>query len=778
MKTIIWLCTALFSVHVALGAPLLVADGQPRAEIVVAETPKRLAKLAASELQAYLEAISGATLPIVTEPSSDRLAIYVGESEYTKQLGIATDGLRHGAYHQKSGDTWLALVGGDRDYEPIEPWARNHKDRERAQQEWEQITGKSWHNPMDSVFRSYNRELDLWTFDEGGSLQAVYAWLRELGVRWYMPGELGEIVPQRATIQLPNVDRTVAPDMPYRSLRLGNVPHYSRDDYLWHLRLGLNDQDLAGSHGMREITSGEAMKQAHPEYYALYGGKRDTEFRGSGHACFSAKGLREETIAYARAVFDHFDLPAVSVFPQDGYRACGCEMCTGKSASELVWGFVNEVARELYKRHPDRYVVGGAYTTYQTAPETIETFSPNIVVRLSWMRPGLDDAERWEAYTTVVEEWLKRLPDKQFMRNSNIHWTASPDFPIIFPHSIAREFQYLKGHCLGEASSVPRIPQDRWQNVPLSHLNIYLIASYLWDADQPLDPLLDDYYTSFYGPAAEAMRDAFTFAEKTYPRKRKPTARQVSLKDSITLVKKVQAAREAAGDSIHGQRVQAILDNLTPLDKLEQELAEQIALGDPRKDARIAVAVAPGEDAPRYDLRELVSGKPVEVDTTFQVTWEGDAIVFDVHCDEPDMANIPITQDVWGGDSVAILLETQAHSYYHIEVNPDGALFDADRAEGRTNDMAQWQSRAEIETEKGEDFWRLRVRIPVVSVDVGADDPLHFVVGGKPTQAEPWFFQVGRSRGLDAERQVYGFSPTKGKRNYHQPLSFARLVTE
>ncbi len=56
--------------------PYLVRDGQPNAEIVVAEEAPRTTRLAAAELQKYLAKISGATLPIVTEPTgSDRVRI-------------------------------------------------------------------------------------------------------------------------------------------------------------------------------------------------------------------------------------------------------------------------------------------------------------------------------------------------------------------------------------------------------------------------------------------------------------------------------------------------------------------------------------------------------------------------------------------------------------------------------------------------------------------------------------------------------------------------------
>lgn len=39
------------------------------------------------------------------------------------------------------------------------------------------------------------------------------------------------------------------------------------------------------------------------------------------------------------------------------------------------------------------------------------------------------------------------------------------------------------------------------------------------------------------------------------------------------------------------------------------------------------------------------------------------AILFEVVCQESDMENIPMTRNVRGGDSVAILLETPFHSY-------------------------------------------------------------------------------------------------------------------
>src|SRR5690606_4785451 len=122
----------------------------------------------------------------------------------------------------------------------------------------------------------------------------------------------------------------------------------------------------------------EYMQQNYPEYFALYRGERDTGYRGTGHACFSSPGLQRETVKYVRAVFDHFDEPAVDLWPQDGLHSCGCELCAGKSDSEAVWEFIDRVAREVYETHPDRLITGGAYSSYAQPPDSIAQFSPNV----------------------------------------------------------------------------------------------------------------------------------------------------------------------------------------------------------------------------------------------------------------------------------------------------------------------------------------------------------------------------------------------------------------
>ena len=64
------LCGAgLLLPSLAVAEPWIIEEGQARASIVTAEDPPRRVKLAAAELQTYLERITGARLPVGAEPS-------------------------------------------------------------------------------------------------------------------------------------------------------------------------------------------------------------------------------------------------------------------------------------------------------------------------------------------------------------------------------------------------------------------------------------------------------------------------------------------------------------------------------------------------------------------------------------------------------------------------------------------------------------------------------------------------------------------------------------
>ena len=806
-------------ISAAAGKPHIVEGGKPNAQIVVPEKRPRMVALAALELQHYIKEISGATLPIATSPGPLPVNIFVGKSKHTAQLGVDDEGLRYGAYRAVSGDNWLVLLGHDEDYTPPEPWARTRSDIPRARSAWNKLarreTGTAWGFPFHAEFKkkwdhpdqtdalaerfgeknakwwpSGDFSTGFWQGDTGGSLNAVCGYLRMLGMRWYMPGKNGQVVPSQDTIALPTLDRTVKPDFGLRSWFWYRYASFPLKDVLWARQIGINsgEQLIGGqysyAHGLVDVHSSRMLKQAHPEYYALTGGIRDTEHRGYGRACHSSPGLLGQTVNFARFMYDHYNRPQVSVWPVDGFRLCQCQYCADQTASEVVWMFVERVAQQLYRTHPDRMLLSGAYTPYTQPPATIEQFSPNVgVVIANRGRPAFTLPDAWQLYREDLKVWRQCLAPNRIIRGDNNRYTIGKDpepFLIVQATATAKDISMLQGIALGEIAEQSQRQRRGLLNPALNHVGLYVLARYLWDADQSLDALMDEYYRLFYGPAHEQMRTAFKFAEEAYTLAvdeagGSTNPGNVPISDRITLVKHIQAARETAGKTIFGKRIQTILDDLQSLDQLRQLKRERELAGDIRASAPVA-ALNPGgstQNADRYPLKHIGTGEQPHIETTFAVAWneEGQELVFDIRCEEPDMEHLNISSQVWAGDSVAILLETPIHSYYQIEINPEGRVYDSDRG---SLVRARWKSQAHVRTEQGDDCWRVKVSIPVVSAAAGESDPNHNVAGSKPSEDNPWYFNVGRVRYRGKNKTAYTFSPTGG--SYHVPEKFGKLV--
>jgi len=788
-----------------------VQDGQPQAEIVIAEKPKRTVRLAAHELQTYVKKISGARLPIVFKPSEDvPVAIYVGRSSHTKRLHISAADLKHGAYRIVSGDDWLALIGQDTEFSPIEPWPRNNNEivSGKLNAKWDQVSGQHWGNPLSQLRKHRlklpgdigwpdgvqppDKTLQMWGFDERGSFNAVCGFLRRLGVRWYAPGELGEVVPRKASIPLPNIDQTVHPDFAVRRFNIRFGVH-GKERAMWAMRLGMRDPyGLQIAHGMTTMTRRSEIMEAHPKWFALYNGKRQNEPGDRhNHLCYSNEELFRETVRYVRTLFDHYRFDAVSVMPPDGFvTMCQCSLCKGKDTpqrnyrgllSDYVWDFVNRVAKEVRKTHPDKWVTNCAYGTYSLPPQKIEKLEPNVLVCIvGGRRPRANRPQQQKDVRRLREGWVAKT-DNPIMIFENYPFTARGWYlPAFVARTIGESINATKGISMGE---------DIWYSVhrdfekgPMgfNHFQVYFTARMHWGGkDQDADKLLDEYCRLFYGPAGEPMKAFFTYCESHWQDMEKDKA-----KVDGALQRFAAAKSKVVDDSIYGRRIELIDEFLETLRNKRKQL------GQPRgpvpnyrlfRNAGEIVIDGVLDEAAwknwplKGRLRELQTGRPAIFGTTFQGAWGKDgSLYFAIHCDErpgekPNVGtNKNDDQALWFGDVVEILLETDSHSYYQIAVSPSGAIVDLDRSAGLKFD---WDSQAEVATRIADDHWTVEIRIPVIQDE---NDPLHQVIGRKPSVSLPWHFNICRQRIRETGKEYSAYSPT-GEKAFHDVQKFGQL---
>ncbi len=813
------LCVSLLS----FGAvPLLAADrsltvdGRPQAEIIVDGNPSRTTRLAAHELQTYVEKISGAKLPIVTRPSGDYpVRIFVGRSSHTESLKIKPEGLRHGAYRIVSGEYWLALIGDDTDFNPIEPWAKNNGwiVNGSTQKEWEKITGAQWGAPNLLMYKNRirlpgeigrpctqiltsNAPLDVWCYDERGSFNAVNGFLHRLGVRWYMPGEIGEIVPKIKTIPLPKIDETVRPDFPLRrfSFRFAATDGY--DSTMWSMRLGMRDPfDIQDAHGLDTMTNRDEIFAAHPDWFAMYGGKRHYQSGNyNNHLCYSNEELLQETVRYVRAQFDHYKTEMVSVMPPDGYSSmCQCPLCAGKDSperdnrgllSDYVWDFVNRVAREVRKTHPDKKVLNCAYGIYTLPPLKISKLEPNVVVSIVGGRGPLTGKKEQQAQLRQLrEDWVQKTDNPIIIFENYPFIDRGWYLPAYLPHVLGDGINATKGISQGEDISLTTQNFDK-TGLGFNHFMVYFTAKMYWGGkNQDADAIFREYCRLFYGPAEKPMHDFFTYCEVNWQDMEKDKA-----KADVALQLFSVAQKSVNAESVYGKRI-ALIDTFlkglrnkslqlgkkrgpVPQLRLVGEATSPIVIDGKLDDQ----AWVNGPVASTGQLSELQTGRPPVFGTTIKSAWIGNNVYFGIRCDEHpgEKVNIGTTKKddgaMWFGDVVEILLETESRSYYQIAINPAGAISDIDRSASREA-WFTWDSQAEVATHIADDHWTIEIRIPVTQDE---NDPLHQVIGRKPDPSLPWHFNVCRQRIRGTAQEYSAFSPT-GLDHFHELTKFAHF---
>lgn len=790
----------------------IVENREGKAAIVISENPQRMQRLAAEEFRTQIEKISGARLPITTKPISEGVNIYIGASELNP---IKADGLKAGAYRIATGPDWMSLIGDDTDFEPTEPFAKRNNDIPRAQAEWEKIVGAPYGMPSRGLYKNQLRmpattgkpdgaettkdeRFDIWGLDERGSFNAVCGYLRKLGARWYLPGELGEILPELDSIPLTTIDETVVPDFPLRQFNF-RFSTSGYDTSMWAMRLGIrNDEKLQVAHGMAGMTNHTEVFAKHPEWFALYGGKRDFKAGDSKcQLCYSDESLFQETLRYVRALLDTYHFESVSVMPPDGYTAiCQCEKCRGQDSTERhergrlsnhVWGFVNRVAKEIAKTHPDAKILNAAYGVYTLPPDNIDKLEPNVLVCIVGGRRPINKAGlkgSGEAAPELLRAAWAEKTDNPIIFFENYPFTGRGWYlPTFTAKSLIDTVNATKAISMGEDIWLSVSRDFDTEGIGFNHFLVYFTARSYWTGkDASGYEMFDEYCRLFYGPAEKEMHTFFTYCEDHW------TEMESDIEVTTTALKHFDKAKaKVKPDSIYGKRIGLIDDFLKGLRMKSTQLSQKRGpvptvrlIGDAE-----GITIDGKLDEPYWEkcpvsasgkLYELQTGQTPTFGTTYKSGWHGGNAYFAIRCDElpgEKPVDAAIQDDdtaLWRGDAIEIQIATETHSYYQIAISPDGDIVDLDREAAKGSSL-RWSSKAEVATRIEDDHWTVEIRLPVTDDE---NDPYHQIIGRKPIQSLPWHINICRQRIRENGEEHSALSPT-GSKSFHDPLKFAHF---
>lgn len=446
---------------VAADSVTLVRGGQATYQVVLPDEPYEMEQRAASEFEHYMAKLAGVPAPLPR----------ASEASVTVEIGRAADNamLRERASEDESGY-----------FVEVTP----------------EVVRLAGTTPRATCF-------------------AVYDLLERLGCRWFMPGEIGEVVPQIGRVQLETYSVVEVPDFTARVLQ--SLPEGEATDQ-WELRNRLGGPHYPASHAWNVLVPPKDYYETHPEYYSLVDGERVPD-----QLCTSNPAVI--AIAAESILRRHQETGETwfGIGPNDGGGFCECENCRALDAADWdpfsgevsvtdrVIRFANAVAEQVHQIEPEIRFAFYVYHNYMRPPvevmpdpSIVPAIAPITLCRLHGMGNTICPERNYHQF--LIREWTKICPEVYHRGYS--YNLAGPNLPLNYVSRWGYEIPY----CKRAGITGFRIEtQMSWANYgPLG----YVMARLMWDADLDLQALLEDFYEKFYGPAAVPMQEYWAMMDR------------------------------------------------------------------------------------------------------------------------------------------------------------------------------------------------------------------------------------------------------------------------
>ena len=443
------------SVQVMTPAPkpiVLTQEGSSRYRIILPEHPSAFEEQAAEVLQSYLLEISEAALPVIrSDQGINDFEIVLGQNERLNQLSapVNLNALKQDGFLIRTDSSRLIIAGGS----------------------------------------------------EKGTLYGVYSFLEKyLGCRMYTSKV--KIIPKQKNIGLDRINDQQVPRIDFRTTHYKVTWNKEYTD--WHKL----DHDENGGrpdwgmwvHTFNELIPPEIHYKEHPEYYAEVRGKRLPT-----QPCLSHPEVLNITIQNLRKkIAQNPEATYWSVSQNDNRDFCTCDQCKAideqeGSPSGSIIRFVNEVAAQF----PDKMISTLAYEYGRHAPKNLRPLE-NVNIMLCSI-----EALRHKAIDedSASADFVKDLADWGMIAKDIIIWDYVIQFPNLlspFPnlHVLQPNLQLFVKHNVNAMFE----QGNREVGGEFAELKAYLLSKLMWDPNQNVDTLMNDFLNGYYGAAGGFIR--------------------------------------------------------------------------------------------------------------------------------------------------------------------------------------------------------------------------------------------------------------------------------
>ncbi len=342
---------------------------------------------------------------------------------------------------------------------------------------------------------------------------AVYAFLEDLGCRWFMPGTIGEVIPTADEVVWRGKPRIETPSFLWRELRYsyGGQPETAQDFRMWLLRNKAVSPQVAHHHNWLNTVPPATHFKEHPEYYSVVGGQR----RNDKQLCTTNPDVIRLSIEHINEYFDkNPDATSYSLCPDDNSDFCECPNCTaldtGKKDKEgrrvvtdRIIAYVNAVARGIQEKHPGKRVSTYAYINHSTPPEREPIDEHvNIIfttsVYCSGHSLGDPDCPSRRKMKADLAGWTRLSRHVYVYEYDPTPFNAELPWPMYGTHGRALPVYKEMG-----IQGFTHECHESWATL---FPNMYVAARMMWNAGQSYDALMDELYANFFSDAGPFMR--------------------------------------------------------------------------------------------------------------------------------------------------------------------------------------------------------------------------------------------------------------------------------
>lgn len=352
---------------------------------------------------------------------------------------------------------------------------------------------------------------------QDGLAHGIYTLCRDFfKARWYWAGELGLEYIGSAPTHFPAYREVVRPSFVQRSLYPSNSDFARRNRLVGGFQF---------NHNLAKVFNVERFNESPQAFSVVLGARRRP--KGSGamdpQPNFADPAAVEIAANAALEYFtQHPDSRSFSLSINDNSLYDESEATRERVSpvryfrqspdySELVFSFMNAVAVRVFEQGgawqtasgEDRYLTALAYSWTENAPSF--PIHPRVMPVLT------SDRAQWHdpAYRAEDRELIQRWAESGAERIAtwDYYFGAPYPYPRQFNHWIDTSLKYL--HAQGVDVFFSQLPAA-WG---LDGAKAWLATELLWDTQQDATALLDEYYSHFFGAAAEPIRNFYEMAE-------------------------------------------------------------------------------------------------------------------------------------------------------------------------------------------------------------------------------------------------------------------------